>query len=123
MEHPYIADAQGKYPDVTITNNFFPFLFNNIKYKIDTNEVEVLDTPGIFTTANSLLTYQKAFNGLDMGWVLDSGDGAITTRTKRVYYNNPGFGDGEIMLADIAQANYQALSIYIGQRIIDYNLL
>ena len=80
----FVKDGQGNYQNVTITNNFFPFLFNNIKFKIDTNEVEVLDTPGILTTANSLLTYQRAFNGLDMGWALDIGDGNATIIYTRV---------------------------------------
>ena len=85
----FTKDLQGNYPNVTVANNFFPFLFNNIKYKIDTNEVEVLDTPGILTTANSLLTYQRAFNGLDMGWALDGGTGHINTQLYKQFSQLP----------------------------------
>ena len=57
------------------------------------------------------MTYQRAFNGLDMGWALDTGDGNITTNTvtTRKYVYNPGFVDYELVLADVALANYQAI--------------
>ena len=108
----------GKYPDVTITNNFFPFLFNNIKYKIDTNEVEVLDTPGILTTVNSLLTYQRAFNGLDMGWALDTGFGNINVNINIVAQ----FADADVTPADTSAANYQNAVILIAARLLTTNL-
>ena len=31
----YVADAQRNYPDITLTNNPFPFSFSNIKYSIN----------------------------------------------------------------------------------------
>ena len=93
---------RGLYPDVSITNNFFPFLFNNIKYKIDTCDVENLDNPGISTTVNSLLTYQRAFNGLDMGWVLDEGDGYIPTP----FSNVPDYTAQTFDCPNIARAAY-----------------
>ena len=114
----YEKDAQEKYPDVTITNNFFPFLFNNIKYKIDTNEVEVLDTPGILTTVNSLLTYQRAFNGLDMGWALDTGTGSMNVNFVTVVQ----FADADVTPADIAAANYQNAVILIAARLRTTNI-
>ena len=118
LNTPYPPDAQGKYPDITITNNFFPFLFNNIKYKIDTNEVEVLDTPGYLTTANSLLTYQRAFNGLDMGWALDSGDGNINIQL----FNVGQFANADVTPADTTAVNYQNAVILIAARLLTTNI-
>ena len=118
---PYQPDAQGNYPDVTLTNNFFPFLFNNIKYKIDTHEVEVLDTPGILTTADALLSYQRSFNGLDRGWALDTGDGGISIATSRRFSGTPGFMDSELTIATIGLADYQGIAAQISNRFVTYN--
>ena len=113
----YAKDIYGDYPDVTIANNFFPFLFNNIKYKIDTVDVETLDSPGILTTVNSLLTYQRAFNGLDMGWALDTGDGHIPIMFKPVPTYTPATFD----MANILKMTYIAVILRIAPYITSYN--
>ena len=113
----YVKDIYGDYPDVTIANNFFPFLFNNIKYKIDTVDVETLDNPGILTTVNSLLTYQRAFNGLDMGWALDTGDGHMPIAFKNV----PTYTPDTFVMANTTKANYTMVVKRLAPYVTSYN--
>ena len=113
----YTKDARGIYPDVIITNNFFPFLFSNIKYRIGSEEIEILDYPGILTTVNSLLTYQRTFNGLDMGWALDTGDGNIPTAFNTVpYYTADTF-----IMPDISKATYTRAVKRLAPYVTSYN--
>ena len=113
----YVRGALGFYPDVTITNNFFPFLFNNITYKIGTEEIETLDNPGIITTVNSLLTYPRAFNGLDMGWALDDGDGHVPAS----YSDVPVYTAQTFNTPNIARAAYTLAMERLAPYVTSYN--
>ena len=93
-------------------------MFTNIKYMVDTHVIENLDYTGILTTANSIITYQKAFNGLDMGWALDEGDGDINIQFSIVRQ----FADADVTPADITAANYQNAVILIAARLLTTNV-
>ena len=76
------------WPNVALQNNFFPFLYNTMTYSINDVEIENFTSPGQCTTMYHLLTTRRGFNGLDVGWELDTYDGCVD------YYEVPyNFGN------------------------------
>jgi hypothetical protein len=108
---PFGPDASGGYPDVALTNNFFPYLFSRISYNIGANseEVENFDYPGQVTTMKHLLTRPKTWDGLDKFWIPDTFDGNAPTRDyiySPVYF--PMSELPSITAAGANKAEYQA---------------
>ena len=87
------------WPNVALQNNFFPFLYNTMTYSINDVEIENFTAPGQCTTMYHLLTTRRGFNGLDVGWVLDTYDGCVD------YYEVPYNPISAIVASNIADAN------------------
>lgn len=81
----YVKDATGNWPDIALTNNFFPYLYNTIRYTVNDVEVESFNYPGQCTTIKHLLTKPNYWTAGDMGWELDTFDGSYV-RSDLLYY-------------------------------------
>lgn len=81
----FVRDASGQWPDIALTNNFFPYLYNTIRYTINDVEVESFNYPGQCTTIKHLLTKPNNWTASDMGWEIDTFDGS-SVRADTVYY-------------------------------------
>lgn len=82
----YAADAR-----ITLTNNAIMFMFNNVKYQLNNNEVENIFSPGQATTMKGLLTYSSDFalaEGLNQCWQKD------TLATSIIDLDNNGYNAG-----------------------------
>src|SRR5208282_1095130 len=82
-------DTVNAYPDVVLMNNFFPFMYNYIKYTINDVEVENLTKPGIMCTLDNILRKKRTWNALDMCWSLDTNDGLPNYDDGYLYYPMP----------------------------------
>ena len=51
----FTKDTLDVWPDIVLMNNFFPYMYNYIKYTINDVEVENLTKPGITCTLDNLL--------------------------------------------------------------------
>lgn len=87
------------WPNVALQNNFFPFMYNTMTYTINDIELENFTAPGQCTTMYHLLTTRRGFNGLDIGWELDTYDGSVD------YYEIPYNPVQAIVGTNIADAN------------------
>ena len=81
----FTKDAIGNWPDITLTSNFFPYLYNTIRYTINDVEVESFNYPGQCTTIKHLLTKPNYWNASDMGWELDNYDGSSVRTDVKCY--------------------------------------
>lgn len=81
----YAKDASGNWPDIVLTNNFFPYLYNTIRYTVNDVEVESFNYPGQCTTLKHLLTKPNYWTASDMGWDIDTFDGSYV-RSDVIYY-------------------------------------
>ena len=64
---PFTKDVSGNWPDIALTSNFFPYLYNTLRYTINDVEVESFNYPGQCTTIKHLLTKPNYWNATDMG--------------------------------------------------------
>lgn len=78
-------DVSGNWPDIALTSNFFPYLYNTIRYTVNDVEVESFNYPGQCTTIKHLLTKPNYWTASDMGWEIDTFDGT-SVRTDAIYY-------------------------------------
>ena len=81
----FTKDITGNWPDIALTSNFFPYLYNTLRYTINDIEVESFNYPGQCTTIKHLLTKPNYWNAADMGWMIDNFDG-LSVRTDLIYY-------------------------------------
>jgi hypothetical protein len=81
----FTKNANGNWPDIALTNNFFPFLYNTIRYTVNDVEVESFNYPGQCTTIKHLLTKPSYWNSSDMGWDIDTFDGSFV-RSDTIYF-------------------------------------
>lgn len=98
-----ITKTNGIYPEVALTNNFFPFMCDNIKYSINDEEVENLLYPGIITEVDTLLTRPNNFNGLEEGWALDTADGGANPHSAFTNYPLTDFTPQEIFAVEASK--------------------
>ena len=121
------------YPDITLTNNFFPYLYSNITYLIDGIPVEDLFDPGMCTTINTIITNPKPFNGLEMCWSIDTDDGRTDSQNSYIYYPIPTVTADNLPITNTSPANYRtgvkglanyfnAINPHIGLEIQDTDL-
>ena len=69
--------ADRIWPDIALINNFFPYMFNTMRYLLDNMEIEAFNYPGQCTTIKHILTKPRTYNGLESGWELDTYDGQV----------------------------------------------
>ena len=78
---------------VALTNNGLMYIFDNIKYELNGQEIESVYNPGTASTILGLLKYPNSFNkgpGLNQCWSIDTGDDTeatnegFTTRQKYI---------------------------------------
>lgn len=81
----FTKDAAGNWPDITLTNNFFPYLYSVIRYTVNDVEVESFNYPGQCTTIKHLLTKPSYWSSKDIGWDLDTYNGSFI-RSDVLYY-------------------------------------
>lgn len=86
--------------EITLENNWFPHLFENIIFRIGSSEVENVIHPGECDTMMKLVTKNNLYN--NDGWILDRGDGKIVEKV-----GNPG--------AAYAQAEVKAISDHVNK--------
>ena len=67
--------AQRLWPNVALLNNFFPYMYQTLRYLVNDVEIEAFNYPGQCTTIKHLATLTNKYNGLDSGWCLDTYDG------------------------------------------------
>lgn len=83
ITHPYEAylyfegelkkrDNSAFGEDASLVNNSMMYLFNNITYLINEQEVENVNNPGQTSTMLGLLKYRPDDERLGMGWLLDT---------------------------------------------------
>ena len=79
IEGKLVKSADGAvYADtdkISLTNNALLYLFDNIKYELNGQEIESVYYPGQATTILGLAKYPSSYNqsvGLNQCWVLDS---------------------------------------------------
>lgn len=94
---PYTKDTQGNFPDIVLVNNFFPFLFSNIKYKINGEAIEDINNPAYPSLLKNLLTYSAKDRLLNQCWGLDTYDGQ--TDSDVLYDSLPRFTDADFEIA------------------------
>lgn len=75
----------GNWPDIALTNNFFPYLYNTIRYTVNDVEVESFNYPGQCTTIKHLLTKPNNWTASDIGWEIDTYNGS-SVRSDVQYY-------------------------------------
>lgn len=81
----FVRDASGNWPDIALTNNFWPYLYNTIRYTVNDVEVESFNYPGQCTTIKHLLTKPNYWTASDGGWQVDTFNGS-SVRTDAIYY-------------------------------------
>ena len=77
--------AYGDEDIITLTNNALMYLFTNIKYSLNGDEIESLNHPGVATTMLGSLKYSPDFNkgpGLMQCWFPDTSTAADNTGFK-----------------------------------------
>jgi hypothetical protein len=90
----YEATGQASDDPITLVNNFFPYLFSNIKYHIGDKLVDEINYPGYATTMKGLLTYKEHQNSIEnFGWIADKNVGGAKDsenggfQERRFFYN------------------------------------
>lgn len=87
----FTKDLTGNWPDITLTNNFFPYLYNTLRYTINDVEVESFNYPGQCSTIKHLLTKPNYWNATDMGWEIDTFDGKPDTNLYPIGISSSAF--------------------------------
>lgn len=118
----FAPDALGVYPDITLTNNFFPYLFSTLTYRLGSQAIENFTDPGQCTTIKNLVTKTKSFNGLDMGWELDTYDG-LPSYTDWMYYPMRTFTLSDFTTADPANPTKAEFKVFTQEFIPIYKAI
>lgn len=118
----YTKNAVGLYPDIALSNNFFPYLFNSIKYSLNDTELESFNYPGQCTTLKHLLTKSKSFEGLGMGWAIDTYDG-MPRYNEYTYYPMKTFVSSDFPAANPAVPTKAELKVFALKFVVEFKLV
>ena len=96
-------NAYGNNDVATLINNAIMYLFSDVRYRLASHEIEVLQNPGQATTMLGVLKYPDDFSksqGLNQLWVKDENIGNAEIDDTQPNYNNGYFIRHKYIIGD-----------------------